>query len=100
MFIRVLVLLFGLLLLVHFTNAYAEPIYEASVQGIRIVVYKEKCKLEAITNLPWRAVWFQNGQETEGCIGAKDDLGVVVGYFADKTIVVLPTDLFRRLTGA
>src|SRR5882672_980531 len=98
--IRALALLFGLLLLVHFSIvSAAEPLYEASVQGIRIVAYKEKCALEAVTNLPLRAVWFQNGQEIEGCIGARDELGVAVAYFADKTIVVLPLEFFKKVTG-
>ena len=77
----------------------SEPIYEASGNGIRIVVYKEKCKLEAVSNLPWRAVWYQDGKEVEGCIGAKDELGVVVAYFVDKSIVVLPQDIFRKVVG-
>lgn len=99
MFVRVLGLLFGLLLLVNFSVVSAEPIYEASAGGVRIVVYKEKCTLEAVTNLPWRAVWFQDGNEIEGCIGAKDELVVVVAYFADKTIVVLPMEIFRKVIG-
>lgn len=98
MFIKVLALLFGLFLLVHFTFAYGEPVYETSQGGVRIVVYNDPCKLDAIKNLPARAVWTENGKDVEGCAGARDDLGVVAIYFADKTMVLLPMFAFRRVT--
>lgn len=78
----------------------ADPLYEFSQGNVRIVVYKDQCRLKEVSNIPLRAVWYENGKEIEGCIGAKDDLGVVVAYFADKTIVVLPMQVFRKVVGA
>lgn len=98
MFIKVLALLFGLFLLVHVVASNAEPIYETTQGNIRLVAYNEPCKLDSVKNLAYRAVWFENGKGIEGCIGARDDLGVAVAYFADKTIAVIPLYAFRRVT--
>lgn len=97
MFPKLLALLAGLLLLVHFSFVYGEPVYETSQGNVRLVAYNEPCKLEAVKNLAYRAVWFEGGKEIEGCIGARDDLGVAVAYFADKTIAVIPLYAFRRV---
>lgn len=97
--VKALVVLFGAFLLVHFcTPAHADALFETTQGNIRLVVYSDKCGLNEITNLPLKAIWYQDGKEIEGCVGARDDLGVAVAYFADKTIAVLPLFVFRRLT--
>lgn len=98
MFPKVLALVFGLILLVHVIASYAVPVYETTQGAVRVVVYNDPCKLDAVKNLPVRAVWFENDKEIEGCAGARDDLGVAIIYFADKTIAVIPLFAFRRLT--
>jgi tRNA G10 N-methylase Trm11 len=98
MFPKVLALLFGLLLLAHFTVAEGKAILEASNENIRIVVYDEPCRLSEVSNLKYRVTWTENGKEIEGCIGPRPDIGYALAYFADKTVVPIPMDAFRRLT--
>lgn len=95
---KIVALLLGLFLFVFADSAGAEPKYEVTKNGIRVVVYDEDCRLDAIKNLKWKAVWFENGKEIEGCAGAKDEYEVVIIYFADKTIAVIPMFAFRRLS--
>ena len=91
------ILLLALLLLP--VNVFADALYQADDQGIRITLYDEPCKLDAVKNLKFRAVWTEKGRDIEGCVGLRPDAGVVVAYFADKTVALIPMEIFRSVTG-
>ena len=80
--------------------AKAEPVAAFEQQGVRIVVYTEKCDLGAVSNLPNRATWTENGQTIEGCAQAFPQFGVAAFYFADKSIAIVPLQMFQRVIGA
>lgn len=92
-------LLAGILFFVA-SNVFAEPVLETSEGGVRIVLYTDPCALKEISNLPYKAVWHENGKEVSGCWSAHPPLGVVVMYFAsDKTVGLAPMQSFRRVIG-
>ena len=82
------------------TNAHAIPLFQAEAEGIKIVLTDEDCRLPAVSNLPKRATWHEKGKVFEGCFGAHPMFPVIMGYFADKTVVVLPVEMFTRVSGA
>lgn len=86
----------GILFCVSY-NVYAEPVMEASEDGVRIVLHNDKCALKEIANLPYKAVWHEKGQEVEGCWGGRPDAGAVIFYFADKTVALAPIQKFKRV---
>lgn len=77
--------------------AFAEPAYEAENEGVKVMAHSGKCVLKEITNLPHKATWTEKGKVTEGCFGIQR--GLVILYFADKTVVVIPASMFVRVTG-
>lgn len=80
--------------------ATAEPVYQATApDGVRVTLHDDKCALPEITNLPRRATWIEQGKAFEGCWGARPDQGIVLAYFADKTVVSIPVQAFSRVTG-
>jgi hypothetical protein len=81
------------------TNANADPIYRATADGIVITLTNEDCKLPAVSNLKKRATWTEKGKTFEGCWGGHPAFPIVMGYFADKTVVVLPVEAFAPVTG-
>ena len=87
------------LALCYCVPAYGEALYEAKgSDGVRVVAYSDACALrDVITNLPKRATWHDGSKVYEGCFGATN--GLVIFYFADKTVVVLPTQAFTRVQG-
>lgn len=92
-----------LLSAVLFLAAFASnsATYQAEGDGVKVVVYgDDKCKLNQVTNLPWRATWTEKGNTTEGCAGMDQRVGLVVFYWNDKTVVVIPTSNFVRVQGA
>ena len=94
---RVLAALF---LLVYFVPANGEGVFQAEPgNGVRVVLHNEPCKLKEVVNLPFRATWHEAGKEIEGCFGPRPDAGIVVFYFADKTVGIAPIDAFKRITG-
>lgn len=81
-------------------QANAEPFAQVqSVDGVRIVLYREDCALSAITNLPGRATWEDNGKVFEGCWGVRPNMSVVLMYFDDKTVAAIPISSFERPGG-
>ena len=67
--------------------------------GAKIVLTDEDCKLEAVKNLKHRATWTEKGKVYEGCYGVHP-AGVMLGYFADKTVVLIPLQVFTKVSGA
>lgn len=96
-----LCLLFLFLLAVTWpTNAHAGPIYKAEDAEMRIVLTDEDCKLkQVVTNLPKRATWVDKNGKYEGCY-AIHEIGIVVAYFSDKTVAILPAYIFQKVAGA
>lgn len=96
--VYVLRVLFLLLLLLAASYALGEPVYEAKDDKVRVVIYTEACELKEVTNLPRRATWTENGKVTEGCFGSMP--GLALFYWSDKTVVVIPQEMFTRVVGA
>ena len=84
-------------ILVLFTpQAGAEKIAHSEGNGVVFSLYDDKCQLEAVSNLPKRATWAEKGVTHEGCY-ALHPAGLVVAYFADRTVVLAPTRVFRQV---
>jgi len=98
---RVMVLIVALLIAVTWsTGALAAPIYRAEAEGVVIILTDEDCKLPEVSNLKKRAVWKEGGQSFEGCYGGHPFFPIVMAYFADKTVVALPAEIFVPIQGA
>lgn len=80
--------------------SWAGPVYQADVDGVKIVLTDEECRLPAVANLKRRATWTEKGKVYEGCYGGHPTFPIVMAYFADKTVVVLPAELFTKVAGA
>lgn len=76
-------------------TAKAAPIATATSGHLTITLYSDPCSLKAVSNLPQRAVWIEAGKVSEGCWGASQ-FGVIMAYFEDKTVAVIPFEVFRR----
>lgn len=78
--------------------AEARTLAVAVKGGVSVALTDERCQLEAVSNLPSRAVWTEQGRSFEGCYGVN---GMdIVAYFDDRTVAVLPLHLFRPLRQA
>ena len=89
-----------ILMVVMVTKAFAGPIAEgAGDNGAKITLYNDPCKLKEITNLANRATWNEKGKVWEGCFGIHP-YGVVLAYFNDGTVVIMPVDIFKQVSGA
>ena len=89
----------GFLLAAAIAPAFAEPLFRGEGQGVVITLFNEPCRLDAVTNLPYRITWEEKGKTVEGCFAPREDAGVVVGYFADKTVALMPVQMFVKVTG-
>ena len=82
------------------TKAHAGPIAEgAGDNGAKITLYSEPCALKNVTNLANKATWQEKGKVFQGCFGLHP-YGVVLAYFDDGTVVIMPVDIFREVKGA
>lgn len=76
--------------------AYAQPVYQASADGITITLYNEKCELDQFSNLPFKATWSEKGKTFHGCFGVFGN--DVVAYFVeDGTVAKIPASVFTKL---
>jgi hypothetical protein len=83
------------------TKAHADPRFQVSIEGVTVVLYDDKCDLtDQITNLPYKATWTEKGKTYRGCWGARPDAGVVMAYFEDKTIGLIPMQGLTPVRGA
>lgn len=89
-------------LALHAGRVFGDPILEAATKGRTKVVtlYNEPCALPAVKTLPRRATWDDKatGKRFEGCYGRDPDLGIVLFYFDDLSVVGLVEDVFRPIT--
>ena len=77
--------------------AEAADIAIAQTDKFTVIVTDEPCRLGTlVTNLPLRATWKSADGSFEGCWGT---WGTVLGfYFDDRTVGLLPTTAFRKVT--
>ena len=81
-------------------KAQAEPLYRADTGDSVITVHSEPCAVQAVGNLPKRATWQEKGKTYEGCAGQHPQFPILIFYFAgDKSVVVVPVQLFQKVTG-
>jgi hypothetical protein len=88
----------SIIALVKCSPAHAEARFAADADNGKVVLFDDKCQLSEVTNLPFKAQWTENGKTTEGCWSPPHpQVGVILAYFADKTVVGLPAQIFKRL---
>ena len=87
-----------ILLAVYPKKAKADPVAAVEQGGVRIVVHTEKCSFNEVSNLPNRATWEENGKVLEGCVGVFGQIGLVLFYFSDKTVVAVPMQMFSKVS--
>lgn len=81
-------------------KAHAGPVAEAAADGAKVTLTDEDCKLkDKVTNLPKRATWKEKGKTFEGCFGVHPG-GVVMAYFSDGSVVIIPVQMFTAVSGA
>lgn len=73
---------------------------EATSGANRVILYNDPCTLAEVVNLPYRAEWLDGRKTFEGCWSADLDLGVIFAYFSDKTVVLIPMQMFKRVRDA
>lgn len=74
--------------------AHAEAIASAESNGVKITLFKDDCTLKEISNLRFHAEWAEHGKVTQGC-WSLHPVGLVLMYFADKTMMILPAQEFE-----
>lgn len=94
-----LALLIGLILLGCVPDAAAEPLYRVTLpEGSVITLYGGKCEMKEVINLPNVATWEEKGKTFSGCWGI-NPVGIVSFYFVDKTVIGIPGQMFKKVTG-
>jgi len=93
-----------LLLLVFVPRAGAQPLFVADFESGKVMLTDEPCGLQAVTNAPKRVTWLEpNGKTVEGCYGLYKlrltfgYVDIIIGYFADLTLQVLPLSAFKTV---
>ena len=82
------------------TNAYAEARFQVVADGAKVVLFDDKCAVSAVANLPYKATWEEKGKVYQGCWGARPDAGVVMFYFDDKSVGIIPIGELTAVRGA
>lgn len=96
--LRTVLAWFGALLVVGlYLEAKAVPILVHTTQDVIITITDEPCA-QKVVNLPQRAVWKDKRGSWEGCVGVSR-IGILVFYFTDGEIVLLPPTVFRPVMG-
>lgn len=79
-------------------KASADPLFRMlTPEGVVITLHNDKCLVKEVENLPTRITWDEKGKVTEGCYGVKH--GIVIFYFADKTVGIIPVQVFEKVIG-
>lgn len=87
-------------LLLYSSRLHADPLFSTTSDGVNITLTDEPCAVAAITNLPYRATWTEKGKAFEGCWAPHRELQVVIAYFDDKTVALIPVQAFVKVVGA
>jgi hypothetical protein len=81
------------------TNVHAGPRFSVVADGAKVVLHNDKCAVSAVNNLPYKATWEEKGKVFQGCWGARPDAGVVVFYFDDKSVGIIPIAELTAVVG-
>jgi hypothetical protein len=81
------------------TSAYAEPRFQVVANGARVVLFDDKCAVSAVTNLPYKATWEEKGKVYQGCWGARPEAGIVMFYFDDRSVGIIPIQELTAIRG-
>ena len=93
-FVLIVTLLFGCP-----NSASAEPLFRVTTpDGVVITLHKDKCEMKEVVNLPQLATWDEKGKTFTGCWGVSP-FGLVMFYFTDKTVAVVPVEAFKKVIG-
>lgn len=76
-------------------KAYAAAVYVSDDGSVRVTLYDEDCALKEVRNLKRRATWEEKGQLFQGCYGQHPETGIVIAYFDDGSVVLIPPQAFR-----
>ena len=76
------------------------PVAALQHGSITVTLSRDVCGLTAVTNLPYRALWSEPGGGFEGCYDVRGEGTVVVIYFSDRMVLLLPLRMFRPMSGA
>jgi len=87
-------LVLGLLLS---ASSLAAVVAQSSAGTVRVILTDEPCKLPVVTNLPFRAQWLEGKEKFEGCWAPSSAAPVVMAYFDDKTVAVIPMQFFQEV---
>jgi hypothetical protein len=79
---------------------FATPMFATTSEGITITLTDEPCALDAVSNLKYRATWVEKEKTFEGCWAPHREMGVVIAYFDDKTVALIPVQAFQKVIGA
>ena len=93
----IILIIWGVVIALSIGKGMAEPIAQVERGSIKVIIYSDKCSLEAVSNLPFRATWIENGEITEGCVDLDVKLKLLKFYFADRTVVTMPMHYFSKL---
>jgi hypothetical protein len=81
-------------------NALADVIAVADTGNIKIVLHDSPCELkEVVSNLPMKAEWVENGRTFKGCWNGHPGGFVVTYWLEDKTIGIVPMNVFQKALG-
>ena len=81
------------------TNAHSAPRFQVTQEGVKVVLHDDKCAVGAVVNLPYKATWEEKGKVFQGCWGARPDAGLVVLYFDDKSVGIIPISELTAVQG-
>jgi hypothetical protein len=87
-----------LLLLLLALPVHAKDIAQATDRGVVVTLTDEPCTLNAVSNLPYRATWAQDGKTSEACFALMGPF-VVLYFQVDSTVGLAQTSDFKMLTG-
>jgi hypothetical protein len=76
-------------------NVFAKPLAVATKGKAVITLHSDPCAVKNIANLPFRATWIDGEKQYEGCWAATD-YDVVVSYWSDNTIALIPFADLRK----
>ena len=79
--------------------AFSEPVARATRGGAVITLHTDPCEqASSITNLPFKAVWVEGQTTFQGCYQAVPELSLVVLWFEDRSVVLLPISALRKVS--
>ena len=92
----ILLLVLALLGIAYFAGgADAAPVARGGNDKIEVTLFNDKCRLTSVVDLPYRAVWKEGGKSFEGCFGPTQFNGLIVLYFDDRSIALMPMQAFK-----